>query len=177
MFASVVMKHSMVAMLGEIMPAPLTQPPSRTRWSPRSNEIAISFGCVSLVMMAAATSAPFFGPRPCDQAVILRLDAHHRHRQADHAGGANAHFRALETERFGHRIAHRVGVVDALHAGAGVGIAGVGDDRAQVALAQVGLGHAHRCGFHAVGGEGARRTARHVRNKSARDRDGPRRDS
>ena len=64
MLASVVMKHSIVAMLGEIMPAPFTQPPRRTRCSPRSNETAISFARVSLVMIAAATSDPFFGPSP-----------------------------------------------------------------------------------------------------------------
>ncbi len=57
-FASVVMKHSIVAMLGQIIPAPFTQPPIRTRCSPSRNEIAISFWCVSLVMIAAATSPP-----------------------------------------------------------------------------------------------------------------------
>ena len=50
--------------------------------------------------------------------------------------------------------------MDAVHAGAGVGIAGVGNDGAQVALAQMGLGHAHRRGFHPVGGEGSGGTAR-----------------
>ena len=60
--ASVVMKQSIVAMLGEIMPAPFTHPPMRTRCSPRSNEIATSLARVSLVMIAAATSGPFFGP-------------------------------------------------------------------------------------------------------------------
>ena len=70
--------------------------------------------------------------------------------------------RALEAERLGDGVAHRVGVADALHAGAGVGIAGVGDDGAEVALAQVGLGDADRGGLHAVGGEGAGRTARAV---------------
>ena len=61
--ASVVMKQSMVAMLGEIIPAPFTHPPIRTRCSPRSKEIANSLAWVSLVMIAAATSEPFFGPR------------------------------------------------------------------------------------------------------------------
>ena len=56
--ASVVTKHSIVAMLGEIMPAPLTQPPSRTRCCPSSNEIASSLGRVSLVMIARATAWP-----------------------------------------------------------------------------------------------------------------------
>jgi hypothetical protein len=47
-----------------------------------------------------------------------------------------------------------------LDAGAGVGIAGVGDDGTELALAEVGLGDADRRGFDPIGGEGASRAAR-----------------
>ena len=74
-FASVVMKQSIVAMLGEIMPAPFTQPPIRTRCSPISKEIATSFSCVSLVMIALAKSLPLFNARPstsCGMCGVIR---------------------------------------------------------------------------------------------------------
>ena len=94
-----------------------------------------------------------------EQGGVLRGDAHHRHGQADHASGAHADFAALEAERLGHRITHRGGIVNALHAGAGVGIAGIGDDGADVPLAEMGLGDADRCGLDTVGGERAGGTA------------------
>ena len=56
-------REGMVAMLGQIMPAPLAHAPMRTRWPPRSKAMAISFLQVSLVMIARATSSPFLGPR------------------------------------------------------------------------------------------------------------------
>ena len=96
-----------------------------------------------------------FRTEALDEFVVFRLDADHRHRQADDAGGGDADFRALQFERLGDGIAHRVGVVDALDAGAGVGVAGVGDDGAEVALAEMRLGNADGRGLDAVGGEGA----------------------
>ena len=172
------MKQSMVAMLGEIMPAPLTQPPSRTRCSPRSKEMAISLAWVSLVMMAAATCAAVFRAEAGDESVVFRFDAHHRHRQADHAGGSTRRLPSrLSPERFGHGVAHRVGIMDALHAGAGIGVAGVGDDGAEVALAEMCLGDADGRGLHAVGGEGAGGTAWQLGINQARDPDDPQRGS
>ncbi len=52
--ASVVITQSMVAMLGSIMPAPLAMPPTRNAPFGVSTEIEISFGKVSLVMIAPA---------------------------------------------------------------------------------------------------------------------------
>ena len=53
-FASVVMKQSIVAMFGSIIPAPLAMPPRRTVFPSISNSTATSLGKVSLVMIASA---------------------------------------------------------------------------------------------------------------------------
>ncbi len=59
MAQSVVIKHSMVPMLGWIMPEPLAMAPILTSFPPRPKETAISFFTVSVVMMArAAPSEP-----------------------------------------------------------------------------------------------------------------------
>ena len=56
MAQSVVTKHSMVAMLGWIMPLPLEMPPSLTVLPPVSTSAAASLGMVSVVMMAVAAA-------------------------------------------------------------------------------------------------------------------------
>ena len=59
MAQSVVRKHSMVPMLGWIMPEPLAMPPMRTVLPPTSVSTAASFFTVSVVIMAwAAASDP-----------------------------------------------------------------------------------------------------------------------
>lgn len=56
--ASVVRKHSMVAILGAIMPLPLAMPP-RVQIAPPSGKVtAASFFTVSVVMMASAAKEP-----------------------------------------------------------------------------------------------------------------------
>jgi len=56
--ASVVMKQSMVAMFGQIMPAPLQMPPMRKLpFLPTGTSTAKVFGRVSLVMMARMASS------------------------------------------------------------------------------------------------------------------------
>ena len=54
--ASVVIKSSIVAMFGWIMPLPLAIAPMRTALPPTANSSAISFGWVSVVMIAVAAS-------------------------------------------------------------------------------------------------------------------------
>ena len=54
MAQSVVTKHSMVAMLGWIMPLPLEMPPTFTALPPSSTWAAASLGRVSVVIMAVA---------------------------------------------------------------------------------------------------------------------------
>ena len=56
MAQSVVTKHSMVAMLGWIMPLPLEMPPRVTVLPPISTWAAASLGMVSVVIMAVAAA-------------------------------------------------------------------------------------------------------------------------
>ena len=56
MAASVVIKSSMVAMLGWIMPEPLAMAPRRQTLPPRVNSTAACLGWVSVVMMAVAAA-------------------------------------------------------------------------------------------------------------------------
>ena len=56
MAQSVVTKHSMVAMLGWIMPLPLEMPPTFTVLPPISASAAASFAMVSVVIMAVAAA-------------------------------------------------------------------------------------------------------------------------
>ena len=58
MAASVVIKHSMVAMLGWIMPLPLLMPPMRHSLPPSVNSTATSLATVSVVIIASAASCP-----------------------------------------------------------------------------------------------------------------------
>ena len=58
MAASVVMKQSIVAMFGWIMPEPLAMTPKRTFLPPSSISSAAVFGCVSVVMMAWLAALP-----------------------------------------------------------------------------------------------------------------------
>src|SRR5690606_20705130 len=70
---------------------------------------------------------------------------------------------AVQAERDGHALAHRLRVIDALDAGAGIGIAAVRDDGAEVALPQVGLRELHRGSLDAIDGKGACGRARAFR--------------
>ena len=63
MAQSVVTKHSMVAMLGWIMPLPLEMPPILTVLPPISTSTAASLGMVSVVMMAVAAAREPVGLR------------------------------------------------------------------------------------------------------------------
>ena len=62
MLASVVMKQSIVAMLGWIIPAPLAMPPIVTLRPPTLKRMANSLRRVSVVMIALAASTPFSVP-------------------------------------------------------------------------------------------------------------------
>ena len=57
MAQSVVRKHSMVPMLGWIIPLPLAMPPMRTTLPPMTVSTAASFFSVSVVMMAWAAAS------------------------------------------------------------------------------------------------------------------------
>ena len=80
MAQSVVMKHSMVPILGWIIPEPLAMPPIVTVLPPRVRETAISFFLVSVVITAlAAASEPLSfscstrGPIPFSMASMFSV--------------------------------------------------------------------------------------------------------
>ena len=75
--------------------------------------------------------------------------------EADDAGGADADFAAGEAECLGGGVGHGPGVIDAAHSGAGIGVAAVGDDGAEILGAKVSLGDADWSSLDLVGGEGA----------------------
>ena len=73
MAASVVRKHSMVAMLGAIMPLPLAMPPSLHVLPPRGKRTATSLETVSVVMMASAARVPPAGVSSSESASLPKF--------------------------------------------------------------------------------------------------------
>jgi hypothetical protein len=80
-------------------------------------------------------------------------DAFHGHGHADDAGGADEDLAHADAEGFGGGLGHEFGVLDAARAGAGVGVAAVGDDGAGVGFAHVLSGDANAGGLDLIGGE------------------------
>ena len=81
-------------------------------------------------------------------------DAVHGHGDADDACGADEDLGGAEAELSGGEVGHVFGVLHADWACAGVGVAAVDDDGADVAAAEVGLAEPDWGGFDLVGGEG-----------------------
>ena len=73
MSASVVRKHSMVAMLGQIMPEPLEMPPSLHSLPPRLKRTATCLATVSVVIMASAARVPPVGVSSRESASLPML--------------------------------------------------------------------------------------------------------
>ena len=90
MAQSVVMKHSMVPMLGWIMPEPLAMPP-RVTVCRRSLSTAISFFMVSVVMMAVAAASEPADRLSRPQSRACPFDDLHVDGPADDAGGGHHH--------------------------------------------------------------------------------------
>ena len=144
--ASVVMKQSIVAMFGWIMPtplqaAPIVQPPAFT---------AMCFFTVSVVMIATAKSRP-----PSGDSSIFSMPAAMRSigscvpmtpvEATTTSCGSMPSFSPAE-------LRHLDGVVQALLAGRGVGAAGVGHDRLRLAVRQVLLRDEQRRSLQLVAG-------------------------
>ena len=85
------MKPSMVAMLGRIMPAPLLMPVMVTVAPPIATCRLKALGTVSVVMMPSAARSQLVRPRIGQRRGQARLDAVHRQRLHDHAGGERQH--------------------------------------------------------------------------------------
>ena len=137
-WASVVMKSSMVAMLGWIMPEPLAMAPMRQVLPPTVNSTANSLAWVSVVMMAVAASW-----LPSAVAASLAAAAGtpfskggQLHGLADDAGGGGQHVAGVDAQGFRHQITGILGQLDAIGC-AGVGVAAVHHNGLGVAVLQV----------------------------------------
>ncbi len=129
--ASVCTKQSIVAKLGESIPAPLAWAHRRTGPPPSDTSRLARLGHRSLVMIASEKRAP---PSSESSAAARRAppdDDLHVQRHADHAGRRHAHPGALDAQRIGDRIGHRLRNRAALLLGADVGVAAVHDHGAQ----------------------------------------------
>ena len=170
MAASVVMKASMVAMFGAIMPEPLAMAPSRAVLPSSVNSTATCLGNVSVVMMAWAASSQ---SSPCSLPAAFWMPA-----TIFSIGSAvpmtpvlaRQHAPVRQAQRLGGVVDHRDGVGPALLAVAGVGVAGVDDDGAGEAVLQVRLVADDAGRFDDVGGEDARRHRVHFGDDQARGR-------
>ena len=142
--ASVVKKASMVARFGAIMPAPFAIAPTRQVFSPTRKSTTTCFGFVSVVMMARAASAPpSRETRGAASAIPARSFAIGRRTPMTPVEATTTSSARQPTARAtsSARLA-RVG--EPRLAGAGVGAAGVDDDRARAAGGEVLPRHAAR---------------------------------
>ena len=105
----------------------------------------------------------------------------HGHVPADHAGRAHQHLVGVEVEPIRGQLGHQQGVLETLRARAGVGVAGVDDQRLHAVVLQVEVVDDDGGGLDLVGGEDAARVARSLRLNhaqvallAARDRAGAR---
>ena len=158
MAQSVVMKHSMVPMLGWIMPEPLAMAPRVTVLPPMEQVTASSFFTVSVVMMAlAAASEPSLDRaaaawgRPFPMASMFSSWPMTPVEATTKSSG-------LQAGGLGGQDAHLLGVLVAV-GGAGVGVAGVGHDGLGLPVLQVVHGHIDGGGLHPVHGVHRRRGA------------------
>ena len=147
--ASVCTKHSIVAKAGEIIPAPLacalmrTVPLGSVDVDRRGLGEHVG-GADRLAERVAAVGRQLAAGRedPLGDRLV-------RERHADHAGRGDGDDLRVQPGRHRGGALHAGGVVDAAPAGGGVGVAGVGDDRAQRVEPAALLAQDHRRGEHA----------------------------
>ena len=157
MSASQTMNESMVAMFGEIMPAPLHMPSSRTSPFFSSKDASASLCTVSVVMIARAVSSGPACPRVPARAGIAASPLGHVELRADDPGGGGQDLVGGHAQMARRQVQGLAAVGAALVAGAGVGLARV--DQEPGHLAAVGqhlLALEHRRGLEFIGGEHAR---------------------
>ena len=68
------------------------------------------------------------GIKACYQLSYFRFDAHHRHRKANDSGRTDRNLSLTQSQLFGDQFAGLAGIADAFNAGAGIGIATIGDN-------------------------------------------------
>ena len=83
----------------------------------------------------------------------MRFDPHHGHRKSDDAGGTDRNFFLSQLEKARRFFGHVPGVLHSIRSCAGIGIAAVGDDRANFFRAEVDLGNPNGSGLDPVLGE------------------------
>ena len=134
------------------MPAPLAMPPIVQP----SRCCTVVFGTLSVVMIARAAS----GPPSSESALTAARDAGgqlvHGQPDADQPGGGDRDVDRAEAQLGRGVLGGGVGVLEALGPGAGVGAAGVEDDRPGPLPGQHLTAPEHRRGREAVGGEDGR---------------------
>ena len=121
-------------MSGAIMPAPLAMPIERRPRRRRSGRVRVAtFGNVSVVMMARAASRK--PPGRASAASRPRCVGERRRveRLADHAGRGEEHFVGPAADRRRRPPRRSPRRRAALHAGEGVGVAGIDDERPRLA--------------------------------------------
>ena len=103
-------------------------------WMPLPAESArvLTLMRVSVVKMARAARSKAVGSRGqiAGRVGDALFDARHRHEPADHAGRSDQHLLGPKPKSLAGAFRHAPGVVQALFAGAGIGVAGTNDDAA-----------------------------------------------
>ena len=129
--ASVWTKHSIVAKLGEIIPAPLACAVMRTVPLGSVTSTAARLGNRSVVRIDSPNaSSPVSDSSPRAARMPLMIGSVGQ-RHADHAGRGDRDDLRVEPQRHRGGALHAGGVVDPAPPGGRVGVAGVGDHRAQ----------------------------------------------
>ena len=94
---------------------------------------------------------PLVTGKPLRQFRKLRVNAHHRHWQANHAGGTYGHFCRLQPQKLRNAAAFAPGVLHPTGSGAGVRVPAVRYDGADISFPEMLPAHLHAGGLHAVG--------------------------
>ena len=149
-------------MSGAIMPAPLAMP-TRTMLRPPTRAVRVAtFGKVSVVMMARAAVKESRRARLGREPPEMRGEGRRVERLADHAGRGEEDLvgAAADRGRGGRRA--RLDRLAALHAGEGVGVAGIDDERPRLPARQPCAAPLDRRGGAARGREDAGHGCRRI---------------
>jgi hypothetical protein len=140
------------------MPAPLADAGDRDGGAAHLHLALKALATVSVVMMPSAARAQWAALRIGDGGGQAGLDAVHRQRLHDDAGGERQHLRRVDVQLARQRRAGGARARQAIGAGAGVGVAGVDHHGADgLAARQMLAAHLHRRRAEAV----LRKHARH----------------
>ena len=153
----------------ESCPRPCTCRQSGRSRPPSLNSTAICLGRVSLVMMASTARAALSGEESEMGGGFhdSLADVVHRQRNANPSGRSDQHLLGGNIQRGCGNPGHLRGVAEALPAGAGIGVAGIDDDRPRHAAFHAFNAKLHRRGANLVGRERSGHGRRALRKPSA----------